>query len=41
MALKLNEAIKLLDDCSVKHAHVVNAHLDAREDAIRWNEGKD
>ena len=22
MALKLNEAIKLLDDCSVKHAHV-------------------
>ena len=40
MALKLNEAIKLLDDCSVKHAHVVNAYLDAREDAVEWNKDK-
>lgn len=41
MALKLNEAIKLLDDCSVRHAHVVNAYLDAGEDATEWNAGKD
>ncbi len=39
MALKLNEAIKLLDDCSIKHAHAVNAHADARANAIEWNAG--
>ena len=40
MAIKANEALKLLNDCSVKHAHAVNAYRDARQDVLDWNAGK-
>lgn len=39
LALKAQEVGKLLADCAVIHAHVVNAYQDARQDAIRWNSG--
>ena len=40
MALKANETMKLLNDCAVKHAHAVNAYIDARQDILDWNAGK-
>ena len=37
LALKAREVAKLLSDCALKHAAVVNANVDARADALRWN----
>lgn len=41
LALKTEELARLLADCAVTHAHVVNAYKDARQDVLDWNAGED
>lgn len=41
LALKAQEVAGLLAQCAEKHAHVVNAYVDARLDAARWNAERD
>jgi len=41
LILKLEETATLLGKCAVRHAGAVNAYNAARDEAIKWNEGKD